>query len=62
MNKADTSLAFHDHITEVLADLAADDDGPDEYLREAMGDLTDILLESLDFTVTGDGVAEIRLK
>lgn len=62
MSTSDTKLAFHDQITEVLADLASDDDGPDQDLVEAMANLTDILLESLSFKVTGEGVAEIRTR
>ena len=61
-NTSDTKLAFHDQVTAVLADLAADDDGPDEDLMEAMANLTDILFESLDFQVTGEKTAEIHLR
>jgi hypothetical protein len=62
MDTSDTKLAFHDQVTAILADLAADDEGPDDDLIEAMGNLTDILFESLNFKVTGEKTAEINLR
>lgn len=61
MSNPDTALAFHDFITDILTDLAADEDGPDADLREAMAGVTDMILESLRFSVTSEGVAELRL-
>ena len=62
MSKEDTPIKFHDFVTELLIDLAGEDDEePGDDLKESMAELTDILFESLSFKVTGDGVAEISL-
>jgi len=55
MSKEDTPIKFHDFVTELLIDLAGEDDEePGDDLKESMAELTDILFESLSFKVTGD--------
>jgi hypothetical protein len=61
MNNSDTALAFHDLVTNVLVELAADDDAPDDELVDDMRNLTDLLFEALNFKVVEDGKAEISL-
>lgn len=62
MMTSDTRLAFHDQVTSILTDLAADDEGPNEDLREAMGNITDILFESLKLEVIDKTTAQISLR
>ena len=61
MNTADTALAFHDLVTELLVELAADDDEPGDDLVDDMRNLADLLFEALNFKVTEEGKAEISL-
>ena len=61
MSDSETALAFHDLVTEILVDLAADEDEADDELTEAMAGVTDMILDSLNFEVTGEGVAQISL-
>lgn len=65
MNTSEARIALLDHIAEVLLDLTDEEGGSiedREEMREAMTDLADVLLESLDLQIAEASGPNMTLK
>jgi uncharacterized ubiquitin-like protein YukD len=64
MNEPEARIALLEHIADVLLDLTEEEDASiddREDMREAMRDLADILLESLDAEIVEASGAQLKL-
>lgn len=64
MNEHDARLKIYEKIVDILVDLASDEDGDAEDIRDGLSLIADMIFEELDIVVvaTKDGYASISVK
>lgn len=64
MNEHDARLKIYEKIVDILVDLASDEDGNAEDIRDGLSLIADMIFEELDIVVVAvkDGYASISVK
>lgn len=64
MNDNEARLKMYEKIVDILVDLASDEDGDAEEIRDALSLIADTIFEELDIVVvsTKDGYATVSVK
>lgn len=64
MNEHDARLKIYEKIVDILVDLASDEDGDAEDIRDGLSLIADMIFEELDIVVVAakDGYASISVK